>query len=284
MSFRFGFGEPDVDDAVPDEPPAETSAGDAAAWLVPLPPGAGGDAGLPDTFAVVEFAGAAVHLRKCAAAAPPATLAPQASDLVPGRYEGGFKLWEGAGDLIGYLHRAMRADLVGASVLELGAGHALPALYAVQAGAAAVDVADFNEIVLREVTAANIRLNCDRAAAAAIRMVAGDWRGVPAALGGAQYDVVLASEVVYSPETLDRLARCVLAVLKPGGVALVAGKSYYFGVGGGMRAFEKAAAAAAAQMGVAVEMDVAEEIRDGKSNVREVLRVRRGVSEPAPPP
>lgn len=279
--FKFGFGEPDADEASAE--PGQTllaeTIDEEAAWLVPLPPlpASAADsaeaAGIPDVFDVVEFAGGGVHLRKCAVATPPSSLAPGASDLVAGRYEGGYKLWECAGDLICFLHKNMRETLEGGRVVELGAGHALPAMFAAQAGAAVVDVADFNEQVLVDVTATNIRLNCEPGIAGRIRMIAGDWDGVPAALGGEEYDVVLAAEATYAPESLARLARCLLRMLKVGGTGLVAGKSYYFGVGGGMRAFEKAVHAAAEERKSRVAVDIAEEIRDGKSNVREILRV-----------
>lgn len=45
------------------------------------------------------------------------------SDLVPGKYEGGFKLWECAGDLVGFLHTSFPAEHVcGKRVLEVRAG------------------------------------------------------------------------------------------------------------------------------------------------------------------
>jgi predicted nicotinamide N-methyase len=289
--FKFGFGESDSSQQGPSVYEDEENA--KSAWLVPVPApvSAAGDpaltddavaVGIPDVFDVVEFAHGGVHLRKSAATAPPAALAPPESDLVPGTYEGGYKLWECAGDLICFLHRTLREKLKDASVLELGAGHALPAMFAAQAGAAVVDVADFNEHVLSDVTATNFRLNCDADMVGRIRMVAGDWGGISAALGGEEYDFVLASEVVYSVGSLARLARCVLTMLRVGGTALVAGKSYYFGVGGGMRAFEKAVHAAAAAADVSVEVDVAEEIRDGKSNVREILRIIKVASRERP--
>lgn len=289
MVFKFGFDGDDA--AVNDE---DTACGghdeeERRAWIVPLPlvgemlctgnpneldtTSAGNI--LPDMFDVVELAGGDVQLRKTIISEPQPSLAPDSSDLVPGKYEGGYKLWECAGDLICFLHKSMPAQLAGSSVLELGAGHALPALYAVQKGASLVDVADFNEDVLLAATVANIRLNCNSEIANRMRMVAGDWAGIPQALG-TQYDIVLAAEVVYAVEGLGRLSRCILQVLKPGGMALVAGKTYYFGVGGGMRAFQKSIRATAEAMRLDVALDVVDEIRDGRSNVREILRIRKG--------
>ncbi|KZT54184.1 hypothetical protein CALCODRAFT_500215 [Calocera cornea HHB12733] len=48
------------------------------------------------------------------------------SDVRPGRYEGGMKTWEGAGDLVGVLRGLQRPW---GSVLEIGCGTAIPTLY-----------------------------------------------------------------------------------------------------------------------------------------------------------
>ena len=61
------------------------------------------------------------------------------SDLVRGKYEGGFKLWECSLDLAGHLLRTANAPdgprLHGADVLELGCGHGVPGIVAAIMGA-----------------------------------------------------------------------------------------------------------------------------------------------------
>jgi hypothetical protein len=55
------------------------------------------------------------------------------SDLVPGVYEGGLKLWEGSIDLVKALEKESQTgnlSFSGKRVLELGCGHALPGIYA----------------------------------------------------------------------------------------------------------------------------------------------------------
>ena len=52
----------------------------------------------------------------------------QRSDLVPGIYEGGFKLWECSIDLIQYFVET-NARFDGMRVLELGCGHGLPGIH-----------------------------------------------------------------------------------------------------------------------------------------------------------
>ena len=102
----------------------------------------------------------------------------------------------------------------------------------------------------------------------------GDWRGVGALLSGAaglggHYDVVLAAEAIYSPDAQERLLGCIKQVLRPPhGVALLAAKSYYFGVGGSMAGFMRLVA----DDGV-LEAERLAVIEDGASNKRELLRL-----------
>lgn len=56
------------------------------------------------------------------------------ADLIPGVYEGGRKLWEASVDLVEYLVRE-KIGLEGKRVLELGCGHGLPGILALQNGA-----------------------------------------------------------------------------------------------------------------------------------------------------
>ncbi|KAG4387602.1 hypothetical protein GLYMA_11G254400v4 [Glycine max] len=69
------------------------------------------------------------------------------SNLVPWKYEGGLKLWEGSLDLIKALRSDIRNGLIsfsGKRVLEVGSGHGLPGIFALLEGAAAVHFQDFN--------------------------------------------------------------------------------------------------------------------------------------------
>ena len=69
----------------------------------------------------------------------------QTSDLLPGVYEGGFKLWECAVDLAAFVAAELPAEAVapGQRVLELGCGHGLPGVVALLRGAH-VDFIDYN--------------------------------------------------------------------------------------------------------------------------------------------
>ena len=53
-------------------------------------------------------------------------------------YEGGFKLWEGAADLVAHLQETEKVHGVsyaGKKVLELGCGHGVPGIYLWKQGA-----------------------------------------------------------------------------------------------------------------------------------------------------
>ena len=66
-------------------------------------------------------------------------------DLIPGRYEGGLKIWECSIDLVNHFLR--RTELHSGSVLELGCGHGLPAIAALLKGCRPVVLSDFNDDV-----------------------------------------------------------------------------------------------------------------------------------------
>ncbi|XP_057433123.1 uncharacterized protein LOC130725940 isoform X2 [Lotus japonicus] len=159
------------------------------------------------------------------------------SDLVPGKYEGGLKLWEGSLDLIKALRSDIKSGLVSFGekrVLEVGCGHGLPGISALLEGAAAVHFQDFNAEVLRCLTIPNLNANisgksqpspsnltiCDKAE---VRYFAGDWSEVDKLLphvstdakdnGGGGYDFILMAETVYSINSLQILYNLIKKVL-----------------------------------------------------------------------
>ncbi|KAH0992603.1 hypothetical protein GBA52_004086 [Prunus armeniaca] len=122
------------------------------------------------------------------------------SDLVPGKYEGGLKLWEGSLDLVKALSSEVQnghLSFTGKRVLELGCGHGLPGIFACLKGAAAIHFQDFNAEVLQCLTIPNVNSNvpsfqppalqvtkCD--AGMEIRFFAGNWREIHELLPYAQ--------------------------------------------------------------------------------------------------
>mmetsp|Transcript_30522 Transcript_30522/g.98348 ORF Transcript_30522/g.98348 Transcript_30522/m.98348 type:complete len:297 (-) Transcript_30522:93-983(-) len=187
------------------------------------------------------------------------------SDLASGVYEGGFKVWEGSLDLIEYLVQE-KLPVKGKRVIELGCGHGLPGIQMLCDGAD-VDFQDYNEEVLKEVCCLNVLVNCPNTPSA-VRYFSGDW-GSLAACTGKVYDVILTAETIYDDKSSGRLIACIDDILKPDGVAYIAAKSYYFGVGGSTRQFE----AQVAKLLPRRKLEQVALIQDGSSNVREILRL-----------
>ena len=99
----------------------------------------------------------------------------------------------------------------------------------------------------------------------------GDWRGLPAALsegGFGTFDLILSAETAYREDTTHSLVECIAKTLSATGEAVVATKRYYFGCGGGVAALE-------AEVGRIDRLgcEVVWSAEDGRSNVRDILRV-----------
>ncbi|XP_024310838.1 histidine protein methyltransferase 1 homolog isoform X1 [Brachypodium distachyon] len=192
------------------------------------------------------------------------------SDLVPGKYEGGLKLWEGSLDLVKTLNADIKDDRLlveGKRVLELGCGHGLPGIFAGLKGAGLVHFQDFNAEVLRCLTIPNVKVNLFKEpsqgtfTSSSVGFYAGDWSEIDNLLlsgatvqdkstnhhtendGHSGYDIILMAETVYALDSLPSLYRLIKKCLHyPGGVVYMAGKKHYFGVGGGTRQFLRLAA------------------------------------------
>ncbi|KAI9242826.1 MAG: hypothetical protein BYD32DRAFT_362312 [Podila humilis] len=186
------------------------------------------------------------------------------SDLIKGVYEGGLKTWECALDLVAYL--AENKECYDAKkVLELGCGSALPGIYLLtQSSSVKVDLQDYNDQVLKLVTLPNVLLNThirpdqqpldvpdsDEERKALLQKVGlqsrffmGDWAGLVDLLDfksdDDKYDLILTSETIYAEESHMKLYTTIKNSLKRGGKALVAAKTFYFGVGGDILSFRR---------------------------------------------
>jgi len=163
------------------------------------------------------------------------------SDLVPGTYEGGLKVWECSEDLTRFLYTSP-LELAGMKVLDLGCGAALPGLYCFSKGAE-VWFNDYNEEVLKHITMPNTLLNVPKDPAKT-RFFAGDWESFKELVepemfrDDGKFDLILTSETIYNTKNQHKLISIFKNLLKKNGQVLVAAKTVYFGVGGGLRQFE----------------------------------------------
>lgn len=243
----------------------------------------------------------------------------QNTDLLPGVYEGGLKVWECSIDLC--RHLALHCDELlaeGSKILELGCGHALPSCFLLREGLLRnrnmmVMLTDYNDFVLEGVSLSNIVLNTrelvnteklDSVISERIVVGAGDWMSMSNQLSSGvlqdedlslpqdgRFDVILAAETAYSTESAKETAVLLARHLKRGsGIGLVACKRYYFGVGGGSDAFRQAAASqritasdeeSSTSEGVEYRLTV-ETLKvydNGAGNIRELLQIKCVPSE-----
>ena len=162
------------------------------------------------------------------------------SDLVRGKYEGGFKLWECSLDLARHLlarERARRPEAPrrgrpGARMRTRRAGHRRR-----HHGRAAGDAVRLQSRgdprAGRSQRPRKLRRR-RKEVRDRFSYVGGDWGDLDAFVPAQSADVVLAAETIYSTASYARHVRLLRrAMRKPDGVALVAAKRYYFGVGGG---------------------------------------------------
>jgi Lysine methyltransferase len=182
-------------------------------------------------------------------------------------------------------------------VWELGCGHGLPGCYLLKKwlhGAKrsepwSVTFSDYNEEVILDSTLSNIVLNAQIGMplngdttmepikvedfVRHIHLGSGDWMDQSAAMldnndGRPEtFDLILAAETIYTEQACRETAALLLRHLHPSrGIALVATKRFYFGVGGGIDCFRTYAS------GLSVE--TVKVIDSGSGNIREILKVR----------
>uniref|UniRef100_A0A7S1EPR3 protein-histidine N-methyltransferase n=1 Tax=Timspurckia oligopyrenoides TaxID=708627 RepID=A0A7S1EPR3_9RHOD len=234
---------------------------------------------------------------------------PQQSDLVKGEYEGGLKVWECSLDLIQVLisDRVLQSDMKTLSILELGCGHALPMISHVQKhGNASAECQvmfhDYNEEVLRDVTFPNVAINLgSEFVLNQSQFIHGSWRAVEKYIveNNCTFDLVLAAETVYDKSQLHAFSRCLLESLYRSNLSMngdgsvskayVAGKRFYFGVGGGMFEFCQVLQDVFRSQKVSewtlramnspdarkyeIHVETLVSIEDGTSNIRDIIQV-----------
>lgn len=167
----------------------------------------------------------------------------QHSDLIPAKYEGGLKIWECCYDLNQYLFEN-NVEFQGKCVLDLGCGNGVVGLVALLKNSI-VHFQDYNIEVIKTVTIPNVLLNFDDRESVLKRcqFFCGDWASFAKLRSWnehefVRYDLILTSETIYNPDNHKKLYEVFKQRLKEDGVGFIAGKSYYFGVGGGMRQFQ----------------------------------------------
>lgn len=103
-----------------------------------------------------------------------------------------------------------------------------------------------NKEILEHVTIQNVLLNIEdedlrQSEIQKCKFYSGDWESFNDTLSEHEkYDVILTSETIYNPNNYNKLIKLFEQRLNNVGVIYLAAKTFYFGVGGGTRQFEKA--------------------------------------------
>ncbi|NXN94461.1 MET18 methyltransferase, partial [Rhinopomastus cyanomelas] len=189
------------------------------------------------------------------------------SDLIPGVYEGGLKIWECTFDLIDYLSEA-EIQFANKTVLDLGCGAGLLGIVALKGKAEKVHFQDYNSTVIDKITLPNVVANCTNWGSAdnrksskpppkrpkkaecspdllnKCRFFSGEWSEVSRLLLSSnkpfsKYNIILTSETIYNPDYYSALHDTLAQLLDENGRVYLASKVLYFGVGGGTSLFEQ---------------------------------------------
>ncbi|RLN92216.1 hypothetical protein BBJ28_00003242 [Nothophytophthora sp. Chile5] len=308
FSFNFALQEGGADVSASPAPKAATTAelrGNAAAtpmragerflWSPPAHPAAFSGVQVADmAFEIVNTTDAGFLAQTGAISSILTT-----SDLQTGVYEGGFKLWECSVDLVTFVEAALRREpgaKMPAAVLELGCGHGLPGIHALQRGAERVVFMDYNKEVLELTTCPNVLRNVrgDMQLSAKTSFYAGAWGSVSDYMQQVEqqpkedmlFDLILTAETIYTeaypggalallladccidcslalPQTIKRHLR-----RSPASRALVAAKKYYFGTGGSVQHF-----VGLVEADGVLRAEIVWEERDCRSNIREIVQL-----------
>ena len=167
------------------------------------------------------------------------------TDLVPGVYEGGFKIWECSYDLLSYLQDINISGYLSATnVLDLGCGSGLPGILCALSGSNSVTFQDYNADVIKGVTIPNYWANLGNGKDLSCKpqFYSGPWDTFCNSIKKYEksYDLILTSETIYNTSHYSSLINIFDYCLSLNGTVLLAAKVNYFGVGGGLRQFENA--------------------------------------------
>ena len=193
-------------------------------------------------------------------------------DVVPGKYEGGAKLWECTRDLLQLLYNESNASLVSSKrVLDMGCGAGILGCAALVLGAESVVFQDLNAEVLTHITQANVRLNVGKTEAA--NFLASSWAALQyfPDMQARKADVILASEILYNVDYYADICKVFEGVLSADGVVFIATKRFYYGVGGGVPQFVEFLTKHAPQF----QCETIQSFVDGKSMIRDILKITR---------
>ena len=265
-SFSFGFFEQGKrEEALPtkrDADHTEVESGVLYKSQVSLAESAYFEQELPSSLVVRLVNGATLSQ---------ADIVAKRTDLLPGVYEGGLKVWECTYDIIGYLQG--ESGMHPSKVLDLGCGAGIAGLWILKHWSdCSVTFHDLNKSVLAEATAKNILFNeaLEGELASRTDFIYGPWSSAHNLLSSESYDLIITADTLYNPDNHQILHDLLLHSLKPGGIVLIGSKRFYFGVGGGVTNFMRIV-----QDSKKATAKVIRSFEDGVSNIRDLVEMKR---------
>lgn len=204
------------------------------------------------------------------------------SDLIPGRYEGGYKLWECSNDLVKYLlddkNMILKKNIKNQNVLELGCGHGFPGITALKIGYSKVIFSDMNREVIEQTTWPNIIKNSNNNSNYDIKnckCYSGDWTSLSLILKNENdhpmpFSLILSAETLYTSNHCKKIFDMLNKHLDKNGLALIATKKYYFGVRGGSMELEQLI-----KNNDQLTYQIVSIIEDKQSNIREIIQITK---------
>jgi predicted nicotinamide N-methyase len=203
----------------------------------------------------------------------------------------------------------------GRRILELGCGHGLPAVYCLRHEPSLVVLQDLNIEVLQNCALPAVLLNSSltlkdltsspsdaKSSSLAspslsslprVEFYSGAWStqglrtlmGSISSGGGGTFDIILSSDTLYSSASMPHLITLIAHHLRANGdgVALIAAKRFYFGVGGSTAEFMSRIRSwpfepplyGTHPNGGTLTASIVRVLEDGASNIREIIAVRR---------
>lgn len=208
MSFSFGFfNEAEtVSASSAQEPHTVVSATFSAEPVVKHPPLPmfleGGDI----EFTAVQIGNAELLM---VVNSQDASALDKETDIIPGVYEGGYKVWECSVDLTAMLLQKSCGlpELSTCRAIELGCGHGFPGVAALKLGCPRVVFSDLNAEVINGVTWPNIFLNA-RDIMNRVECYSGDWDELSSTVlsgDNGKFDLILSAETLYTEASCNKV-------------------------------------------------------------------------------
>ena len=165
------------------------------------------------------------------------------------------------------------------SIIELGCGQGLPGCTLIEQLAhlqckSKVEIVfqDYDQMTIDTVTKPFVGTRLSKLSPSfhsqlTITYIASSWEELKTATS---FDIILSSECIYREDLFPSFSHILVSSLaSPAGRALVAGKRYYFGCGGGTIEFCEYLTCHYSQL----ETDLVHTIENGMSNTREILDI-----------